>query len=158
MGYSLLGFFVCILTLLDGKRRILDTSLALSMTSHYSLQNSFDNQYDKDATYPIAVNSAQGLKNAMLERGAKIVLSDDIVVDANTPVQFGAYMFIANGREVTINLNGHDIVVKEDVLLKTNAVFTTANGGTLNIVGDGNISVENGKSGIFHAMTAAHLW
>ncbi len=100
----------------------------------------------------ISATSAQELKDKMLVRGAYIALNEDIVVDASTPLQWGAYMFVANGREVTIDMNGHDIIVEEDALLKTNAVFTTANGGTLNIVGDGTITVKNGKSGIFHAM------
>ncbi len=99
-----------------------------------------------------SATSAQELKDAMLVRGAYIALNEDIVIDASTPLQWGAYMFVANGREVTIDMNGHEIIVEEDALLKTNAVFTTANGGTLNIVGDGTITVKNGKSGIFHAM------
>jgi len=100
----------------------------------------------------ILVANEQELKDAMLIEGANIILEDDIVVDADTPLQWGSYMFVANGREVTINLNGKTITVQEDASLKTNAVFTTANGGTLNIVGDGKVVVENGKSGIFHAM------
>ena len=100
----------------------------------------------------ISATSAQELKDAMLVRGANIALNEDIVVDASTPLQWGAYMFVANGREVTIDLNGHDIIVENDALLQTKAVFTTANGGTLNIVGDGAITIKNGKSGIFHAM------
>ncbi len=102
--------------------------------------------------WPILVDSVQELKDAMLVRGANIVLNDDIIVDADTPLQWGVYMFVANGREVTIDLNGKTITVEEDASLKTKGLFTTANGGTLNIVGDGTVEVKNGISGIFHAM------
>lgn len=101
---------------------------------------------------PILVTDVQELKDAMLIRGANIVLANDIVVDAETPLQWGKYMFVANGGEVTINLNGKNIIVAEDASLQTNALFTTANGGTLNITGTGTVEVKNGKSGIFHAM------
>ena len=100
----------------------------------------------------IFVYDAQTLKDAMLIKDAKIILVDDIVLDENTPLQWGSYMFVANGREVTINLNGKTITVDENSSLKTKAVFTTANGGTLNIIGNGTVEVKNAKSGIFHAM------
>lgn len=109
---------------------------------------------ETDSATAIFVNNAQELKDAMLIRGAKIYLGKDIVVDADTPLQWSKYMFVANGREVTINLNGKNITVTEDASLKTNGLFTTANGGTLNIVGEGTVEVKNGKSGIFHAMNA----
>ncbi len=128
-------------------------SIKLSATQYNYENDSFGEDYD-DGLNPEAeyVSSAQSLKDAMLVRDAYIALNEDIVVDASTPLQWGSYMFVANGRKVTIDLNGHDIIVEDDALLKTNAVFTTANGGTLNIVGDGTVTVKNGKSGIFHAM------
>ncbi len=132
-----------------------DFSIKLSATQYNHENDSFGADYDKgldpEATY---VAGAQSLKDAMLIRDAYIVLDEDIIVDASTPLQWGSYMFVANGREVTIDMNGHDIIVEDDALLKTNAVFTTANGGTLNIVGDGTVTVKNEKSGIFHAMNA----
>jgi len=132
-----------------------DFSVKLNATQYNYENDSFGEDYDEglnpEAEY---VSSPQGLKDAMLVRGANIALNEDIVVDSSTPLQWGAYMFVANGREVTIDMNGHDIIVEDDALLKTNAVFTTANGGTLNIVGDGTITVKNGRSGIFHAMNA----
>ncbi len=132
-----------------------DFSIKLSATQYNYENDSFGSDYDEgldpEATY---VSGAQSLKDAMLIRDAYIVLNEDIIVDASTPLQWGAYMFVANGREVTIDLNGNDIIVEDDALLKTHAVFTTANGGTLNIVGDGTVTVKNGKSGIFHAMNA----
>ncbi len=114
--------------------------------------DSFNNQYDADAITPLVVDSAQALKNAMLVRDAHIVLSGDIIVDKNTPLQWGSYMFVANGREVTIDLNGYDIILAEDAPTAIVYLFTTANGGTLNIVGTGNIQALNSKSGVFWAM------
>lgn len=105
-----------------------------------------------EATKPVIVTSAQELKDAMLIKGANIVLSEDIVVDASTPLQWGSYMFVANGREVTIDLNGHDIIVDESASTKINYMFTTANGGTLNIVGDGVLESKNKATGICWAM------
>ena len=115
--------------------------------------DSFGPDYDEGLNPKVTyISTAQDLKDAMLVSGAKIALNDDITIDASTPLQWGSYMFVANGREVTIDLNGHDIIVEDDARLETKAVFTTANGGTLNIVGDGTVEVKNGKSGIFHAM------
>ena len=112
----------------------------------------FSDSYDKSATYPVTVTTAQSLKDAMLIKNAKIVLEEDIVVDSSTPLQYGSYMFLANGREVTIDLNGHDIIVDENTSKNLLYVFTTANGGTLNIVGDGTIVANNKATGIFWAM------
>ncbi len=139
----------------QGKSIGTDFSVKLSAVQLNFESDSFGTDYDEglkpEAKYAF---DPQSLKDAMLERDGYIVLDEDIIVDKNTPLQWGAYMFVANGREVTIDLNGHDIIVEEDALLKTNAVFTTANGGTLNVVGEGNVRVKNGRSGIFHAMNA----
>ena len=115
-------------------------------------EDTFNNEYDKDVTYPVVVNSPQTLKEAMLEKGAKIVLEDDIVVDADTPTQWGSYLFVANGKEVTIDLNGHDIILEKDAKTDIVYMFTTANGGTLNITGEGNLISKNDVSGICWAM------
>ena len=80
----------------------------------------------------------------MTKAGARIALQNDIVVTADTPLQWGQYMFVANGREVTIDLNGHDIIFDETGSTKVLYLFTTANKGVLNIVGEGNIIVKNG--------------
>ena len=115
-------------------------------------KDTFDDQYDGNIELPAIVSSPQQLKDAMLVRNAEIVLEDDIVVDASTPTQWGSYMFVANGREVTIDLNGHDIVLDETASNNILYMFTTANGGTLNIVGEGNLIANNGTSGICWAM------
>ena len=101
---------------------------------------------------PVTAGNPQELKDAMLIRGAKIVLDDDIVVDSSTPLQWGLYMFVANGREVTIDLNGHDIILDETASTEILYMFTTANKGILNIVGEGNLISKNGISGICRAM------
>lgn len=131
----------------------LDLGVKLVAIQYNYEEDSFGSDYDEslDPEYKYVSNPAE-LKNAMLIKGAKIKLMNDIVINAGTPLQWGSYMFVANGREVTIDLNGHDIVVEEDAFKRANAVFTTANGGTLNIVGEGTVEVKNGQSGIFHAM------
>ncbi len=128
----------------------IDVLIAATQVSAES--DSSGSGYDSEIEFPEFVSSAQSLKDAMLIRGAKIVLEDDIVVNADTPLQWGQYMFVANGREVTIDLNGHDIVLDETASTKVMYLFTTANGGTLNIVGEGNLIVENFKTGIFWGM------
>ena len=109
--------------------------------------------YDADllptASY---VSSAADLKSAMLVKDAYIKLNEDIIVDASTPLQYGSYMFLANGREITIDLNGHSMILDETASKKVLYMFTTANGGTLNIVGEGTISAQNKSSGICWAM------
>ena len=116
--------------------------------------DAIDTSYDESATYPEVVYDPQSLKNAMTKAGARIALQNDIVVTADTPLQWGQYMFVANGREVTIDLNGHDIIFDETGSTKVLYLFTTANKGVLNIVGEGNIIVKNGFTGIFRGMNA----
>lgn len=121
-------------------------------TQFSSEDDAIGSDYDANATYPVVVCDPQALKDAMLERGAYIKLETDIVVNGDTPTQWGSYMFVANGREVTIDLNGHDIVFDETAPQKVLYMFTTANGGTLNVVGDGSLVVKNGMTGIFWGM------
>ena len=110
---------------------------------------------DPEAKY---VTDVQSINDAMIscERGESVVvvLDSDIILDANAPLQYNRYMFIANGRNVTFDLNGYNIILEEDSLMKDCAIFTTANKGTLNIVGEGTVEVKNGKTGIFLAMNA----
>lgn len=119
-----------------------------------SEDDGFGDDYDSGAEYPTVASNPQELKDAMLVRNARITLENDIIVTGNTPTQWGSYMFVANGREVTIDLNGHDIVFDESASKAIQFAFTTANGGTLNIVGDGNIITQNRMSGIFWGMNA----
>ena len=128
----------------------LDIVISAAQTSEET--DGIGSDYDTEATYPVAVCNAQALKDAMLQRNAIITLDTDIVVDSSTPLQWGSYMFVANGREVTIDLNGHDIIFDETASSKVLFMFTTANGGILNIVGDGNIITRNGETGIFWGM------
>ena len=132
---------------LGGKIDVLISATQLSDES-----DGFDSSYDESAAYPVVVYDPQSLKDAMLTRNAKITLQSDIVVSADTPAQWGSYMFVANGREVTIDLNGHDIIYDESAPSNVLYLFTTANGGTLNIVGDGNIVSKNAQTGIFWGM------
>ena len=126
--------------------------IVISATQLSSENDSIDSDYDSGAEYPTVVCDSQSLKDAMLVRGARIKLESDILVTSSTPLQWGSYMFVANGREVTIDLNGHDIVFDETASKKVLYMFTTANGGTLNIVSEGNLITKNKQTGICWAM------
>ena len=126
--------------------------VVISAAQVSSETDSIDAEYDAEAPYPVVICTAQSLKDAMLVKGAKIRLESDIVIDASTPLQYGSYMFLANGREVTIDLNGHDIIIDETTSRKLEFMFTTANKGVLNIVGEGTLVSRNGRSGIFWGM------
>ena len=126
----------------------------LSETSHPWLDwnGMGDDNGDQDPDEYIVVTTPQELKDAMLIYDAKILLGKDIIVTKDTPRLWSNYMFVANGRNVTIDLNGKNIIVEKDAFERANALFTTANKGVLNIVGEGTVEVKNTQAGIFHAM------
>ena len=125
----------------------------LILATQLSAENDgIDADYDSGAQYPVAAHDAQSLKDAMLQHNALITLADDIVVDASTPAMYSNYMFLANGRNVTIDLNGHDIIFDETGSKSVLYLFTTANKGTLNIIGEGSIITQNKFTGIFWGM------
>lgn len=137
----------------DDTATALDTGFGVPMADNEDGTMKNVEEWFSNMSEPILVTGdPQSLKDAMLTRGAHIVLTEDIVVDAATPLQYGSYMFLANGREVTIDLNGHDIIVAEDASTSILYMFTTANGGTLNIVGEGNLTAKNQATGICWAM------
>ena len=82
---------------------------------------------------------------AMKVNGSKIYLDADIIVHAEDATVWGQHMFLANGKTVSVNLNGYDIVIEEDAS-HIGSVFSVANGGQITIEGDGNITVKNGKA------------
>ena len=129
-----------------------DIDIKITATQASLEEDTFGSNYDEDIVLPLSADSPQSLKEAMLTRDAVITLERDIVVDSSTPAQWGSYMFVANGRNVTIDLNGHDIILDETTSTNIQFLFTTANGGTLNIVGEGNLVSKNNYSGICWAM------
>ena len=81
------------------------------LATQYTYENdSFGNQYDKDAEYPeapVIVSTVADLK-AALANGGNYVLGMDVAADANTAIT------VASGVEVTLDLNGHTISATAD--------------------------------------------
>ncbi len=84
------------------------------------------------------------------QNGGTMILANDIRYTAeNTEMMIDGSIFLINGKQVTVDLNGHKIVIEEDADQVTGAVFFVGNpGGHIDIVGDGEITVENGKAPI----------
>ena len=67
--------------------------------------DSFGNQYDKDAKYPVKVKNADELKNAF-ENGDNVVLADDIVLNSTLMTKNDAVIDL-NGNTITAPSNGY---------------------------------------------------
>ena len=112
--------------------------------------DSFGSNYDQGLkpvfTY---VSSFDGLRKA-LEAGESVALQDDIVVESAEGFMYtsgnGGLIYINEKENVTIDLNGHDIVVESTALMEgknyANAVLLI-NKSTVNIIGDGSIIANN---------------
>lgn len=99
----------------------IDLGVSVVATQYTYEEDSFDDQYDVDAEYPVAVDTAEGLI-AALAAGDTVTLSGDI--DVADPI-------VVNGN-ATINLNGHTL----------NA--DTANGGALTVSDGATLNISNG--------------
>ncbi len=84
------------------------------------------------------------------KNGGKMVLAKDITYTAeNTEMMIDGSIFLVNGKNVTVDLNGHDIIIDENATQVTGAIFFVGNpGGHIDIVGDGEITVKNGLAPI----------
>ena len=85
------------------------------------------------------VSTVDELRQAMKVPGARIVLSEDLIVDDDKGT---GYCFYAK-YDCQIDLNGHDIKVDLDGK-NFNGVFYTLNGAKLDITGDGDVIIEDG--------------
>ena len=90
--------------------------------------DSFDKNYDKDAEYPVVVNTVDELKTALAE-GDNVKLASDLTVNST--------LNVATGKEVTLDLNGKDISY---AVSNSGASAIINNKGTLEIKGEGTIS------------------
>ena len=97
-------------------------------------KDSFGDQYDKDAEYPIVydykVKTLEGLKEAFAA-GGNVLLEDDIEFEKITPVEPGV--------EVYLNLNGKTITVDQET--KSNTLIWVKEGAKLTIDGNGTIDL-----------------
>ena len=91
------------------------TVLATQLTSE---SDSFNNQYDKDATYPGEVKTVEELVNAV-KAGESVKLVDTITVQSGTNLTFE--------EDAKIDLAGNDLVISAGASLQTTS-------GELNIV------------------------
>jgi len=137
-------------------------------------EDSFDDQYDKDAAFTVTVSNAEELIAVLSEVKARakqqipgengnksyrenvnIVLEGDIVIDADTKFMYtdsnGAPLHFY-GMKGTLDLNGHDIVVESDALLEgkthANAVLLIQY-SNVDIVGEGSIIANNKAVPVF---------
>lgn len=115
--------------------------------------DSKDNQYDKDATYPVV--SAEELKKALETDGGNLTVGDDIpvtpVVANTTESTLVPQMTIT--KDTTLDLNGKKIAVdaseKNKNYGKASPVLMAVMGGTLTINGSGEINCEAGNNQVY---------
>ena len=107
--------------------------------------DSKDNQYDKDATYPVV--STEDLKKALEETGGNFTVGDDIPV---TPVVENTAVStlvpqITVEKDTTLDLNGKKISVDADETTnygKASPLLMAVMGGTLTINGNGESEIN----------------
>ena len=99
------------------------------LTGDITFNISIDEMYEGDNNV-FPVGDVQALMKA-IEQGGTVTLTDDVVLSEP--------LVITDGKTVTINLNGHDIINKtQNSELETYALVAKGN-SILNIEGDGNI-------------------
>jgi len=106
----------------------IDMGITLLATQTPYENDSFGDDYDEDATYPVLVSNAAELANA-IANGGEITLADDVTVTST--------MQIAANKEVVLDLNGNDLSY---AVSNTGASAIIDNRGSLNIVGEGTIA------------------
>ena len=108
-------------------------AIQLVATQYTEESDSFDNQYDKDAEYPIVSNSAF---SDALAAGGNVVLGSDVNLDDNIT------------KDVNINLNGNTIAPTHSRELKGGADLSMSNGNYVfeNSVSFGHIDVRPGST------------
>ena len=115
--------------------------------------DSKDNQYDKDATYPVV--SAEELKKALETDGGNLTVGDDIpvtpVVANTTESTLVPQMTIT--KDTTLDLNGKKIAVDASAASKdygkASPLLMAVMGGTLTINGSGEINCDAGNNQVY---------
>ena len=79
-----------------------DFAVQLVATQYTYEEDSFDDQYDAAADFPVLVSTAAELKSA-LENGGNVVLAEDIILEERLEV--------AENEEVYLNMNGKTLTV-----------------------------------------------
>ena len=124
--------------------------LNILATQYIGETDSFGNNYDKDATYPVVDN--EGLKNAIgsATDGSTVVVTSgeytlfDPAATSKTEIPAGVTIAGAGKDKTTLNV-GNDKIAKDNVTLKDMTIKGSGSqgtGGTLNINGN-NTTIEN---------------
>lgn len=113
----------------NGTQPVINLGINLYATQQTEEADSFDNQYDANATYPVA--SADELTSAVAE-GKNVTLANDIALNDEV-------LSVAKGKDVTIDLNGNDITGIATAATTSNMVKVST-GATLTLKGEGTIS------------------
>ena len=100
--------------------------------------------------FPVLVDDVDDMREAMKTPGAKIILSEDIVIDDDKGTGYALYAKY----DCEIDLNGNDIKVNLPGKI-FNGVIYALNGAKVDIVGEGNVEV-NGGVGQFVWCTGAN--
>lgn len=106
------------------------------LTGDITFNISIDEMYEGDYIYPDG--SAQELAMAAAN-GGEVTLEED--------VDLAQTITVTNGKALTVNLNGHNIVNSNQSETATTGVFIVESGGKLTIQGDGTIDGGSGSAG-----------
>lgn len=117
----------------QGKTLSVELGVHLTATQLMAEEDSYGPDYDANAKLPIT--NAEDLAAAMTEGGIYI-LAADIDVDSNTT------MTVPAGKEVVLNLNGHEINAVSTETGKNRNVFTVK--GSMVVTGEGTLSTVHG--------------
>lgn len=104
------------------------------LATQYTFENdSFDNQYDKDAEYLVPVKSSKELSNTLAE-GKDVKLTEDIVMSDSLIIS-------GEEKDVTIDLAGKELNITPSSV-QSPAIAVTGEGAILNVVNSSNDAVE----------------
>ena len=113
----------------------IDLGVTLLATQYTYENDSFDNQYDKDAEYPVTYDHTVGTTDeleAAFANGGTIQLTNDIALDER--------LTVAEGKEVYLDMNGKEITVSTT---DADPAFYTYKDSTLTITGNGKVTLKD---------------
>ena len=124
-------------------------SITVIAKQHTYEKDSIDDQYDKDATYPVM--NAEGLKNALADGGFH-VLSDNVEIVPEiadkTVSSLAPQMTVT--QDTVLDLSDKKIGVNaEDDFGNASPVLVAVTGGTLTLNGEGTIDCEAGEQQVY---------
>ena len=148
----------------------IELGVTLVATQYTDENDSFDNQYDADAEYPINVYSADAAYNSFSgfdqsgKSGVVVLTEDYSTADAEKHWSSNReYALRAAGTDVTLDMNGKKIAHNTTYQNGSNTgytyLFTTAYNGKLTVCGAGEIYSENeaGNTCIFYAQGPSEI-